>query len=273
MKLKKVQIYCTSIKYYSVLNKLPKYILPLGLGEEDFPKNWLTENKNKNIAYLNKYYGELTGFYWVWKNKINEFETDDFVGFCHYRKLWLDYQREEKNSMSIKPIYGDLLKDTNKIFDKIDAIQAQPIIFKNKNLLEDFFIVHKNNILEKSIDFLDEPIKSNFRLSLKKNILFPLNMFIVKKSLFIEYCNIIFPWLENCMEYCEKNRLLTSYNTRLPAFLAERFTSFWFSQQKSVKNLSYARLGNFFLSNKINQFINPLKVPFTSRMYPTIHKY
>lgn len=273
MKTKKVQIYCTSIKYYSVLNKLPEHMLPLGLGNADFPKNWLIETKDKNIAYLNQHYGELTGFYWIWKNKIEEFESNDFIGFCHYRKLWLDYLKDEKNKMSIKSIYTDLLKNTNTIFDKTDVIQAQPILFKNKNLLEDFLIVHKNNILEKSIDFLDEPIKSQFRQSLQKNILYPLNMFIVKKLFFIDYCNIIFPWLEKCMAYCEKNKLLTSYNTRLPAFLAERFTSFWFSRGESKENLSYARLGNFFLSNKVNQYINPLKLPFTSRMYPTIHKY
>ena len=147
-------------------------MLPLGLGNADFPKNWLIETKDKNIAYLNQHYGELTGFYWIWKNKIEEFESNDFIGFCHYRKLWLDYLKDEKNKMSIKSIYKDLLKNTNTIFDKTDVIQAQPILFKNKNLLEDFLIVHKNNILEKSIDFLDEPIKSQFRLSLQKNILY-----------------------------------------------------------------------------------------------------
>ena len=98
-------------------------------------------------------------------------------------------------------------------------------------------------------------------------------MFITKKSFFVEYCNIIFPWLDECFKYCEKNNLLSSYNTRLPAFLAERFTSFWFSQQQNKTSLSYARLGNFFLSNNLNKYINPLKVPFTSRMYPTIHRY
>ena len=39
------------------------------------------------------------------------------------------------------------------------------------------------------------------------------------------------------------------------------------------KHLSYARLGNFMLSNNINKFINPTKIPFTFRMYPTFHDY
>ena len=49
-------------------------------------------------------------------------------------------------------------------------------------------------------------------------------MFIVKKDLFVEYCTVLFPWLEKCYDYCYKNDLLKDYNIRLPAFLAERFT-------------------------------------------------
>jgi len=271
--MRKIKIYCSSIKYYSLLNKLPGYITPLGLGNSEFPDDWLKEKKGKNIMHLNQHYGELSGFYWVWKNIINKYKEDDFIGFCHYRKLWLNYLSNTKKKISTNNVYKDLLKDSNSIFNKVDIIQVQPIIFKNKSLLEDFEIIHKSKILEKSLDFLDEPIKSNFLQSLKGNTLFPLNMFIVKKPFFIQYCNIIFPWLEECTAYCEKNKLLSSYNIRLPAFLAERFTSFWFNQFENKNNLSYARLGNFFLSNKLNKYTNSLKIPFTSSMYPTIHKY
>ena len=29
----------------------------------------------------------------------------------------------------------------------------------------------------------------------------------------------------------------------------------------------------FFLSEKVNKFVNPLKLPFSFRMYPTVHRY
>ena len=272
--MRKLEIFCTSLKPYLLLDKLPKYIKPLGLGENDFPPDWLSEKKGDNIKHLNRHYGEISGFYWIWKNIINQFNDEDFVGFCHYRKLWLNYFSESKKKKQIKSLYKDLLQSSNNIFEKVDVIQVQPILFKNRNLLEDFDTIHKTNLLIKSLDFLKEPIKSNFFHHLNGNVLFPLNMFIVKKSFFIEYCNELFPWLEKCMIYCEENKLTSSsYNIRLPAFLAERFTSFWFNQYKNKTQLSYARLGNFLLSEKLNKLINPLKIPFTSRMYPTIHNY
>ena len=59
-------------------------------------------------------------------------------------------------------------------------------------------------------------------------------MFITKVKYFREYCEIIFPWLHNCFKYCEANNLLKGYNSRLPAFLAERFTSYWYSQKNKI---------------------------------------
>ena len=73
-----------------------------------------------------------------------------------------------------------------------------------------------------------------------------------------------------------KKDLCKGYNTRLPAFLAERFTSYWFSQFENKKQLSYARLGRFFLSNKLNIFMNQLNYPLLSgctlRFIITKHK-
>jgi len=266
-------VYCTTTKYFNVLDKLPSYIKVIGLGDGVFPKHWLSESDGQNIKHLNKYYGELTAFYWVWKNKLNEFTNKDLVGFCHYRKLWLNDLSKQKNKLSFKSLNSKLLDSQNVFLNQKDVFQVQPIIFKNRNLIEDFSLIHNTNIIYKCLDFLPVKIRSNFLDHLQSNILYPLNMFIVKKNLFNEYCEILFPWVDKCMELFLKENILTSYNVRLPAFLTERFTSFWFSQNINKLNFSYARLGKFFLSNKINSFINPIKLPFTSRMYPTLHKY
>ena len=42
-----LEIFCTSIQYLKILDKLPKYIKPLGLGESLFPDHWLDEKKGE----------------------------------------------------------------------------------------------------------------------------------------------------------------------------------------------------------------------------------
>ena len=269
----KLNIYCTTIQYYNVLDKLPSYIKPLGLGNFNYPENWLSEKVGQNISSLNKYYGDTTGTYWVWKNHLKNYSDDDWIGNCHYRKLWLNDLLEKKQKFSTNSLYSKLLKPDNKIFSECDSIQVQPIIFKNENLFSQFEKIHKKNILENCIEFLDIKNKRNFTDYLNKNKLSGLNMFITKAYNYNKYCENLFPWMEMCYNYCMKNNLCESYNTRLPAFLAERYTSYWFSQNTNVKYLSYARLGKFMLSNKVNKLINPTKIPFSFRMYPTIHDY
>jgi len=271
--MKNLTIYCTTIKYFKVLEKLPIYIHPVGLGDGKFPEKWLTEKVGENISYLNKYYAEFSMFYWIWKNRISNSEPDDLVGSCQHRYFFLDKKYDKKNYFSIKSLYSKLLKPYSKILLENDVIQLNPIIFKKKNLLEDFKDVHDKFLLDESLFFLDKTIAKNFKEHLLQNKFYSHNMFITKVKFFKEYCEIIFPWLEKVLNYCLQKGICSGYNTRLPAFLAERFSSFWFNQFKNRGLVSMARLGKFFLNDNINKFINPLKLPFTFRQFPTIHKY
>lgn len=268
-----IKIFCTSVKYYKIIDKLPNYIIPLGLGDKIFPPNWIDEKEGKNISHLNPYYGELTGIYFIWKNIIDKMNENDLIGNCHYRKLWLNELYLKKKKTSYNSLSSELLKLENKDFGNFDVIQVQPIIFNKKNLFEDFLQIHETNLLEKSLNFFESGVKNSFSKHLSQNKMYPLNMFITKVKFFKEYCENLFPWLDNCFSYCEQHNLCKGKNIRLPAFLAERFTSFWFSQKERKKYLSYARLGNFFLSNRVNTYINPIKLPLTFRMYPTFHRY
>ena len=45
--MKNLTIYCTTIKYYKVLDNLPDYIKPLGLGENIYPDYWFDEKEHK----------------------------------------------------------------------------------------------------------------------------------------------------------------------------------------------------------------------------------
>ena len=261
------------MKHFALLDKLPSYIKPLGLGGGKFPEHWLTELNGENITDLNKYFSEWTGLYWIWKNKLDNIKDNDWIGNCHYRKLWLNNQFSKKQKSSFKNLSSNLLKPDNPIFQNCDAVLLQPTFLKKDTVFQQFENVHGKNILENCINFLDTEDADKFRKYLNGNTLCVLAMFIAKAHIFKSYCESIFPFLHKCLDYCLKNNLCKGNNIRLPGHIIERYTTYWFLQNTNVQYLSYARLGKFMLSNNVNKFINPIKIPLTFRMYPTLHDY
>ena len=66
----KLNIYCltlSSLHYESIIKK--SYI-PVGLGDDNFDKKWLTDKEGKNISLKNPFYGEYTFHYNIWKNEL-----------------------------------------------------------------------------------------------------------------------------------------------------------------------------------------------------------
>ena len=93
-------MYCISMEN-SHLEKIKKLnYIPVGLGTDKFDKEWTTDNTGKNISFKNKFYGENTFHYWLWKNQLKESFEKTWLGFCHYRKFWLNdlFETKQKNS-------------------------------------------------------------------------------------------------------------------------------------------------------------------------------
>ncbi len=268
-----LKIFCMTIKHYHVLEKLPKSIIPFGLGDHSYPSGWMNEKNGQSIVYLNKFYGEASGIYWVWKNYLNKLDRDDWIGFCQYRRLWLSDLYNKKQSLSFKSLYSNLLKSDVNFKSSIEAFLLQPTVFSNQNLIKQFDFLYGKNTLSECVNLINEKDRDDFKNFLNGNKFSICNMFITKPRIFRLYCEEMFNWIEKCYSYCNSHNLLIGKNMRLPVFMVERFTSFWFEKYAKVDYLSFARLGNFFLSEKVNKFVNPLKLPFSFRMYPTIHRY
>ena len=72
------KIFCLTIynKNYDFFNKLG--FTPVGLGLNSYNDDWLLDNVGKNISNKNKFYGEYTFHYWLWKNYLNNFSNNKF---------------------------------------------------------------------------------------------------------------------------------------------------------------------------------------------------
>ena len=77
---------------------------------------------------------------------------NDWVGNCHYRKLWLNNLYDKKQKFSYKSLYSNLLSPSNPILFNCDVIQVQPIFLKKETVFQQFENVHKKNVLENCVN-------------------------------------------------------------------------------------------------------------------------
>ena len=232
--------------------------VPVGLGKKIFPEDCFSDKKGKNISQKNKYYGEYTFHYWLWKNYLDKIESE-WVGFCQYRKFFTKKNMARKNisfenlqSISINEIddnnfdciLGEKFSVENYKFSKIiknhlrSFLKKPSLIFnkKKRNLKFHFDLFHGEGNLDKAINLLDEKDKNAFREFMDKETSFnPHNMFICKTKILKSYYDVIFPWLERCEEVFGINKLKGYGLQRIYGFLAERFLSYWFNRNFRVK--------------------------------------
>ena len=250
--MKNATIYCLCLKNKNLpIMKRLGYV-PVALGKEEFSSEWLKDNTLQNISHKNKYYGEYTFHYWFWKNLLPKVEDNKWIGFCAYREFWGNKKNITKESkvddLVIKEIpdewnnfdtivgehiYMDNLKFSKLIKHGVWSLVRNPsAVFKSKrNLRFHFDMWHGNGNLDKAIELLDKKDRDDFKRYTREKVSFSRgNMFVCRsKKIINDYYSSIFPWLERCEKIFGFN--LEGYGkTRMYAFLAERYLSYWFSK-------------------------------------------
>ena len=254
--MKEPNIYCIAVDD-RLVNKIKDInCVPVGLGDAIFSKDWKRDNIANNISDKNKYYGELTFYYWFWKNELNNLPDNTWYGFSQYRRHWssnsIKYKKVDNLESSIlKKIpsewsnYETILPEPMDLthlkfmkllkYGKIALLNNPMALFKNKrNIKFNFDMMHGNGLLEKAIELLGKEDKEDFRnYTLKETALCPANMFICKsKKKMDAFYSILFNWLEKCEK--EFGFDLGGYRkTRIYAFLSERFLPYWFKKNSN----------------------------------------
>lgn len=269
----KTKIYVLHYKEGTILD-LPSIYSPLMSGNALLNKQSLMQgdDSNNNISAKNKYYSELTGIYWIWKNTKNE-----ITGTCHYRRFFtiqsepLLYRAKRLLYVLIrlhKKRFGiiytsniDLFKDRilksdelHKLLDEHDAIL--PVARKLKYTVETHYnryhdsndlVLLRNIINEKHPSFI-----SAFDKVLKRKRLYANNMFVLKKEHFDEFMEW---WFDILFEFERKIdiRTKTGYQERILGFIAERLLNVWFiHKQLDIVELPIIYFKNFKNAKKAN---------------------
>ncbi len=254
-----MRMYCLSMNN-SHLEKI-KFLnyIPVGLGKGEFDKGWLRDNTGENISNKNKFYGENTFHFWLWKNELKKSFDKKWVGFCHYRRYWvndpkiLTFENLNENILHEVPsswnnydvILGNEYLVNNTKFSKIlkhgkRQLIKNPFVFFSKKKMTvkvHFDMYHGFGNLNTAIDLLDENNKEDFRKFVETQGSFnPFNMFICKSyELLNEYYSTVFKWLKKCENEFGFNEKQDYGRIRIYAFLAERFLSYWFKKNSNYK--------------------------------------
>lgn len=171
------------------------------------------DHTGENISEKNKYYGELTGLYWVWKNVTDE----DILGLCHYRRYFLN----ENGNIMTEQDYRQILCDYDIIISK-STIQKE-------TYREIYARCHNIADLETTGEAIREYYPDYypaFREALAGTQNYVGNLFVTSAPLLMQYSE----WLFSVLEIVEKRIDVESYDAyhkRVFGFLSEQLLYVW----------------------------------------------
>lgn len=166
------------MKIYVIGNNNNKF-LPLNNIREKFYVN--EKHEGENIDFLNPWYCELTGLYYMCKHS-----KEDIIGLEHYRRYFVN----EKNQILSEEEIDNLLKTNDVICRKWNFVRmsrgrttnAWDYLAANTKA---YILIFLNNCTEEEKTFIMNKLKTLPYFG-------QCNMFICKKSIIDDYCNWFF---------------------------------------------------------------------------------
>ena len=172
---------------------LPDYTYPLQVGASctDIRIADLTDNKGENISEKNGNYSELSGLYWVWRNKLSvrgcaEGEDGQYYGLGQYRRM-LEFSED------------DLLRLRD---NEVDAVLPYPMPYEpNIHAHHERYLREKDwKALLTALRELEPEYADAFHSVLEQQYLYNYNVILARKPVLREYCDWLFPILERTEE-------------------------------------------------------------------------
>ncbi|MCR4780484.1 MAG: DUF4422 domain-containing protein [Ruminiclostridium sp.] len=207
-------------------------------GKDPISPSWLRDDEGDNISERNKSFCELTGLYWAWKHIDAE-----VYGLCHYRRYFAGHghlRNKDKRLIDAEEI--------DRLLDKVDVIlprkrhyfiETRESQYVHAHHAEDFRVTEA--VLRESCpEYL--PAWQDMLNSRSGHIC---NMFIMRRELFMEYCE----WLFGILFEVEKRLDTTGYSeydSRVFGFVAERLLDVWVE----TKRLKYTEVPVMVIENE-----------------------
>ena len=210
--------------------KDPVYVTSVQVGASfaDIRMTECIDNQGENISEKNGDYSELTGLYWIWKNKIKR-QDDTYYGLAHYRRF-LELSED------------DLLRLAD---NDIDVVLPYPMPYE-PNIEAHHLRYLSDSEWDAVLHALEElhPDYSRaFKDILKQEYFYNYNVILAKKDVIDDYCSWLFPLLFRIEENNDPNK--EKEPNRYMGYVGETLETLYFMYNKD--NLKIAHVGCRFL--------------------------
>ena len=223
--------------------ELPKYkmYLPVQVGKalhlDVMLEGYQPDNEGENISTKNPYYSELSAVYWAWKNL-----KADYVGLVHYRRHFCLKRKDTSwNSILTDKEAEELCKEYDLILPKKRKLYIETVYSHYDHTFYGEQFDRARDIIEKRCpEYLD-----TFDKHMKERSEHLFNMFIMKEDLFHQYCEWMFPILEELEIYYDLPKM-DPFQARLIGRVSERLMDVWVQKN----NLRYKEINFLYFGKK-----------------------
>lgn len=255
-----LKIFCVYHKPYHVFSSDVVEPIQTGCATASKDLQILRDDTGDNISHKNKNYGELSAWYWVWKNYLPKHPEMEYIGFCHYRRFLNFTPKKIKKTWQVYP-KNKFIKLFNQYYNLAflssciqgDIILPRVIKFKT-SLRETYDKAHPKSEMENFIQIACEtyPHDKDIILdTLNENKGYMALNFIMKKSLFEDFMNWIFPLLFKLEKQSDWSQYTTYDEVRVPAYLVERIFNVWLNIAQRKKDLKICERHAFLLYSSL----------------------
>lgn len=236
----------THKEFQQVVNDDFYQVLMVGASKNDAGYE-LKDDIGDNISSKNSSYCELTGLYWIWKNR-----DENITGVCHYRRYFTESIILGRRRILTQEKMQEYLSNS-------DIIMPHKRLFDGK-CAKDFYAKHHNvsdwENMEQTIHRLYPEYDDDVAWFAKQKRGYCYNMFITNKVNFDKYCDWLFAILFELEKMTDEAKY-SAYNRRVYGFLSERMLNIWIHHNKLKVRETYVYNPKLFsmLANQTKGYI------------------
>lgn len=212
-------------KQLSADYKLPNYLIPVQVGAAmtDCVAAELVDNVGDNISEKNGDYSELTGLYWMWKNRIRQ-QDGKYYGLAHYRRF-LELSEDDQRRLAA---------------NNIDVVLPYPMPYEpdiEEHHLRYLTVQEWNGVLQ-ALKEVEPEYAEAFPDILSQEYLYNYNIVLAKGKVLDEYCRWLFPLLFRIEEI--NNPYGNKEPHRYIGYVGETLETLYFMYNKDKLKIAHA---------------------------------